>query len=251
MHPNGVQEKIESWQQMLEAADPEETLEFAVRQFPRKVSLASSLGMEDQVLTAMIVKNQLPIPIFTLDTGRLFPETLDLIARTETQYGIRIKIFFPESKVVQEMVDRYGINLFRENAELRKHCCSIRKLEPLRRALQGTDAWICGLRKGQGLTREKVELIEWDATWSLVKFNPLAHWDELSLRQYLVENQVPYNPLHDEGYPSIGCSCCTRAVAPGENPRAGRWWWEHPEHRECGLHRKPPTRMALAPTHCP
>jgi phosphoadenosine phosphosulfate reductase len=246
----GARERIIGWQQLLETGGAEEILKFAVRQFPGKAVLASSLGMEDQILTAMIAKNQLPIPIFTLDTGRLFQETLDMITITEAQYGIHIQIFSPEAEAVQEMVDIHGANLFRESVELRKRCCSIRKLDPLKKALQGADAWICGLRKEQSITRDEVQIVEWDDTWNLVKFNPLARWDESSLRRYLADHQVPYNPLHDEGYPSIGCSCCTRAVAPGENSRAGRWWWENPEHRECGLHRALP-RVALAPAHSP
>jgi phosphoadenosine phosphosulfate reductase len=223
----------------LSGLPPEELLNEASRIFAGKVVLASSLGLEDQVLTAMIAFQHLPIPVFTLDTGRLFAETLDLIERTELRLGVRIQLFCPQAGAVQEMVSKHGINLFRKSVDLRKYCCAIRKLEPLKRALAGHAAWICGLRQQQGGTRHQVESVEWDPAWNLVKLNPLAGWGETEVRQYLEKHQVPFNPLHNQGYPSIGCACCTRAILPGEEPRAGRWWWERVEHRECGLHPRP------------
>jgi phosphoadenosine phosphosulfate reductase len=234
-----VREKFANLKQALAGAPPEELLAEVERHFEGKVVMASSLGLEDQVLTAMIALNHLTIPIVTMDTGRLFPETLDLIDRTEKRLEIKIQVFFPQSEAVQRMVALNGVNLFRENVELRQHCCAVRKLEPLKRALSGKDAWICGLRQGQGVTRQEVESVEWDSTWNLIKFNPLASWSESAVREYLEKHQVPYNPLHDAGFPSIGCACCTRAILPGEERRAGRWWWERAEQRECGLHRRP------------
>jgi len=222
----------------LEGADAEDVLADAAKRFPGRVAFASSLGLEDQVLTAMIAEAKLDIPIFTLDTGRLYPETYDLIDRTSERYGVTLHVYFPAAGEVEEMVDRDGVNLFRDSIEARKRCCEIRKVRPLRRAQRELDAWICGLRSGQGATRQKVEVAEWDAAAGLVKINPLAAWDEAGVWGYIRAHDVPYNPLHDAGFPSIGCAPCTRAVAPGEDARSGRWWWESAEQRECGLHHR-------------
>lgn len=231
-------EQIATLQQTLAGTPAEELLAEVAKRYEGKIVMASSLGLEDQVLTAMIALNNLAIPIITLDTGRLFPETLDLIDRTEKRFGIKIQVFFPQSEVLQQMVALEGVNLFRKSVELRERCCEVRKLEPLKRALTGKTAWICGLRQQQGVTRQAVESIEWDSTWNLIKFNPLSNWSEAAVREYVEQHQVPYNPLHDEGFPSIGCACCTRAILPGEDLRAGRWWWERAEQRECGLHQR-------------
>ncbi|MFA4944769.1 MAG: phosphoadenylyl-sulfate reductase [Lentisphaeria bacterium] len=231
--------QLEAWRRELAGATPETILRWAAAAFPGRVAFASSLGAEDQALTALVaehVRNQ--VQIFTLDTGRLFPEAYDLIARTEFKYRLRIRLAFPDAAEVEELVRQHGVNLFRESVELRKKCCEVRKLRPLRRMLAGLDAWICGLRKGQGATRGDVAAVEWDAANGLVKVNPLAGWSEGQLWAYIREHKVPYNPLHDQGFPSIGCACCTRAVQPGEEIRAGRWWWEQPEHKECGLHQR-------------
>jgi phosphoadenosine phosphosulfate reductase len=198
--------------------------------------LASSLGPEDQVLTDMIARAGLDIDIFTLDTGRLFNESYQLIQRTEARYGIKIKVYFPSSAEVESMVNTHGVNLFLDSIELRKMCCRVRKIIPLQRALEGLGAWITGLRREQSITRTEVEPVEWDESHGLVKLNPLAAWKESQVWNYVREQKVPYNVLHDRGFPSIGCSCCTRPVAVGEDSRSGRWWWELPEHRECGLH---------------
>jgi phosphoadenosine phosphosulfate reductase len=222
----------------LGAATAADVLALAVRRFPGRVAFASSLGLEDQVLTHMIVESKLDIPIFTLDTGRLFPETYDLIDRTHKRYGVTIHTYFPAAAEVEKMVDRDGVNLFRDSIEARKRCCEVRKILPLRRAQLELDAWVCGLRTGQGATRQKVEVIEWDNLADMVKINPLADWTEQAVRDYVDEHDVPYNPLHDQGFPSIGCAPCTRAVAEGEDARAGRWWWEAADHRECGLHHR-------------
>lgn len=222
----------------LEGAGAEDVLADAAGRFPGRVAFASSLGLEDQVLTAMIAEAKLDIPIFTLDTGRLYPETYDLIARTKERYGVIMHVYFPAADAVEEMVDRDGVNLFRDSIEARKRCCEIRKVRPLRRAQIELDAWICGLRSGQGATRQKVDPVEWDDAAGLVKINPLAAWDEARVWDYVRAQDVPYNPLHDAGFPSIGCAPCTRAVAPGEDARSGRWWWESAEQRECGLHHR-------------
>ncbi len=215
-----------------------DVLAMAARRFPDRVAFASSLGLEDQVLTHMIVEAKLDIPIFTLDTGRLFPETYDLIDRTSKRYGVTIHTYFPAAAEVEKMVDRDGVNLFRESIEARKRCCEVRKILPLRRAQLELDAWVCGLRTGQGATRQQVEVVEWDNLADMVKINPLADWTEQTVREYVDEHDVPYNVLHDQGFPSIGCAPCTRAVAADEDARAGRWWWEAADHRECGLHHR-------------
>ena len=222
----------------LEGASAEDVLADAARRFGGRVAFASSLGLEDQVLTAMIAEAGLDIPIFTLDTGRLYPETYDLIDRTSKRYGVTLHVYFPAAGEVEEMVDRDGVNLFRDSIEARKRCCEIRKVRPLRRAQIELDAWICGLRSGQGATRQKVEVAEWDDAADLVKINPLAAWDEAGVWDYVRAHDVPYNPLHDAGFPSIGCAPCTRAVPEGEDARSGSWWWESAENRECGLHHR-------------
>ena len=174
--------------------------------------------------------------IFTLDTGRLFPETYSLIERTNMNYGIKIRLFFPDYREVEKMVSENGVNLFYESVEKRRMCCHIRKLEPLKRAFAGLKVWICGLRHEQSVTRTGNQVVEWDEGNGLLKVNPLIDWTEAQTWEYIKKNGVPYNALHDKGFPSIGCQPCTRAVKPGEDVRAGRWWWESPDHRECGLH---------------
>jgi phosphoadenosine phosphosulfate reductase len=214
----------------------EEALKRAREVFGGKLAFASSFGLEDQVITDMISRKNLDIPIFTLDTGRLFNETYELIEKTEKHYGIKISMYHPESGDLESMLNNSGVNLFYESIEKRRLCCQVRKLKPLKRALFGLSAWICGLRREQSVTREKLETIEWDELNGLIKINPLTDWSYKDLEKYIIENEVPYNPLHDRGFVSIGCACCTRAIKPGEDPRAGRWWWEEPEHKECGLH---------------
>ncbi|MFW5815070.1 MAG: phosphoadenylyl-sulfate reductase [Spirochaetota bacterium] len=200
------------------------------------VTLASSLGAEDQVLTHMIASARLPVPVFTLDTGRMFAESYDLMERTRQELGVVIRPYFPDAEAVERMVVDEGPNLFYRSVELRKRCCHVRKVEPLRRALAGRRAWITGLRRAQSVTRAELRTVEWDDQNSLYKINPLVDWSEEDVWAYIRAHDVPYNALHDRGFPSIGCAPCTRAVAPGDDPRSGRWWWEQPEHRECGLH---------------
>jgi len=229
-------EQVTRWRQEMGEVPAEILLAWAADAFPGRVAFASSLGLEDQALTDMIARHAPEIEVFTLDTGRLFPETYDLLQRTREHYGIRIGVAFPDASEVEEMVAQHGPNCFRQSVEMRERCCRVRKVKPLRRALSRLDAWICGLRRGQSLTRSDLQAVEWDAANDLVKISPLAAWSESDVWKYIREHAVPYNPLHDRGYPSIGCACCTRAVQEGEDVRAGRWWWEKPEKRECGLH---------------
>ncbi len=231
--------EIAQWQELLSSAAPAEILRWAYRQFGTRVVFATALGLEDQVITHFLAQNSPTIRIVTLDTGRLFPETHELIEKTEGRYNLKIEAFFPETKEVESMVRQHGINLFYKSIELRQLCCRLRKIHPLQRALEGMEAWICGLRRQQSMTRREVPPIEWDEANGLVKINPVWNWGESQLWAVVKGNQVPYSPLHDQGFVSIGCACCTRAVNPGEDPRAGRWWWEQTQHKECGLHSRP------------
>lgn len=202
---------------------------------------ASSLGAEDMVLTDLIVGDRLPIEIFSLDTGRLPPETYDLIAEVRKHYGLALRLYYPRHDLLEAWTHEHGINAFYESVELRKGCCFVRKVEPLQRALAGRKAWVTGMRAQQAATRDGLPLRSVDtANGGLQKFNPLAEWSEHEVWAYLKLNKVPYNALHDRFYPSIGCAPCTRPVTPGEDVRAGRWWWENPQSRECGLHVRRP-----------
>lgn len=203
-----------------------------------ELTFANSFGAEDMVLTDLILANKLPIEIFSLDTGRLPAETYKLIGEVEQHYHTRLKVFFPEAAAVEQYVRTEGINAFYNSVELRKACCQIRKVEPLRRALAGKKAWITGLRAAQAPTRTALPVREFDAGNGLDKLNPLSSWSETEVWAYIRLHGVPYNALHDQFYPSIGCAPCTRAIARGEDIRAGRWWWEDPESKECGLHVK-------------
>lgn len=213
-------------------------LRYFIHEFKGNIGFSTSLGAEDQVITQMIAGIDPDVYIFTLDTGRMFPETYDLLEITRLRYKVQIKVFFPERNTVEEMVNRKGINLFYESIENRRLCCHIRKIEPLSRALENIDIWISGLRREQSVTREDLALVEWDDTLQKIKLNPLIDWKSEDLWEYIRQNDIPYNPLHDKGFPSIGCQPCTRAIDPGEDIRAGRWWWENPEMKECGLHKK-------------
>ena len=218
---------------------PEELLRYAAEYFgDGSIAFASSFGAEDQVITDMIQSEGLKIPVFTLDTGRLPEETYELMAKTAKHYRIGIDVLFPERDAVETMVSEHGPNLFFDSIDKRRECCRVRKVEPLRRKLSTLKAWVCGLRKEQSVTRTGVSAIEWDDAFGLYKINPLVDVGETWVWEYVRTNGVPYNPLHDQGYPSIGCAPCTRAIMPGEDIRAGRWWWEQAVHRECGLHRK-------------
>jgi phosphoadenosine phosphosulfate reductase len=203
-------------------------------------TLASSLGAEDMVLTDLVAKYAPGISVFLLDTGRLNPETYDLLAKVQETYGqkVEINVYYPQASAIQQYVETNGINAFYHSIELRKACCSIRKVEPLRRALAGKAAWITGMRRQQAVTRANMSVQEHDADHGLEKFNPLADWTEKEVWEYIRSNAIPYNALHDKHYPSIGCAPCTRSIAVGEDVRAGRWWWEDEAGKECGLHVK-------------
>ena len=231
------QKEIDSLNKQFSDSTPQAILNYFL-QPDNNVIFASSLGAEDQVLTEMIATINKNTKIFTLDTGRLFPETYNLIERTNNKYKTNIQVFFPDYHEVEKMVHEKGINLFYDNVENRKLCCSIRKTQPLQRALKNAEAWICGLRREQSVTRQDIDVIEWDANNDLLKINPLINWTEKQVWEYVKTNHIPYNKLHDKGFPSIGCQPCTRAIEPGEDVRSGRWWWENPEHKECGLHRR-------------
>jgi len=211
------------------------TLTRISREFTPAV-FASSLAAEDMVLTDLILRNKLEIGIFSLETGRLHAETLGMIDRIKQVYGYDIALFRPEPAAVDAYVQQNGLNAFYESVEMRKECCRIRKVEPLKRALAGNKAWVTGQRRAQSSTRAELAIEEQDAAHGMTKFNPLADWSEDDVWHYIRSNNVPYNPLHDKGYPSIGCEPCTRAIQPGEDVRAGRWWWENPDTKECGLH---------------
>ena len=230
-------EKIPELISATKGLDAQGTIQWAFKIFGNRVVFATSLGEEDQVITDMIARVAPGIEIFTLDTGRLYQETYDLLAKTQKRYGrVTFKIYYPNTKAVEEMVAAKGINLFYESVENRKTCCGVRKVEPLRRALANADAWITGLRRSQSLTRSDVQIIEWDEPNGKVKINPLIDWSLDQVHDYIKKNKVDINPLHAKGFASISCAPCTRAIKPGEDIRAGRWWWEQPEQKECGLH---------------
>ncbi|MGF9564390.1 phosphoadenylyl-sulfate reductase [Neorhizobium sp. JUb45] len=196
----------------------------------------TSLGIEDQVITAAIGTHRLPINVSTLETGRLFKETVDLIAETEERYDIAIERFYPEQDDIDAYAEKFGLNGFYDSVEARHACCHVRKLIPLAKALSGAEVWITGLRRGQSGNRATTPFVEFDAERGLLKVNPLADWDIETIKAHVSAEAIPVNPLHARGYPSIGCEPCTRAIKPGEPERAGRWWWENDEKRECGLH---------------
>ena len=213
----------------------EQTLTRIAAEFSPAV-FASSLAAEDMVLTDMILKAKLPIGIFSLETGRLHQETLAVLDKVKARYDHDITLYRPQPEAVTAYVEQNGLNAFYNSVEMRRECCRIRKVEPLGRALAGNKAWVTGQRRAQSTTRAELHVQEEDAAHGMTKFNPLADWSEDDVWAYIRANDVPYNALHDQGYPSIGCEPCTRAVQPGEDVRAGRWWWENPDSKECGLH---------------
>ncbi len=233
-----MREKIKELNEKFKDKDTKELLEYFLKKYRGKIAFSSSFGAEDQVLTDLILKIDANAKIFTLDTGRLPYETYDVMDRTNLKYQTKIRVYFPRSKDVEKLYQEQGINGFYESIENRKECCYARKIVPLKRALNGVDVWITGLRAEQSSTRELMQLFEWDEGNRVIKLNPLILWSESDVWDYIRENGVPYNALHDKGYPSIGCAPCTRAVESGADIRSGRWWWESPEHKECGLHIK-------------
>lgn len=232
-----TREDVAQLNQRFVDSSPEEILAWAVETVPaERIALASSMGLEDQLLTARLVALDRQIHVFTLDTGRLFPETYELIQKSNGHFGIRIDVRFPEASDVEEMVRVGGPNLFYDSVENRRRCCHVRKVRSLRKVLAGLDAWITGLRRDQAVTRTELLPFSWDDDASNLKISPLWRTTEDEVRRSVRVESIPYNRLHDEGFPSIGCAPCTRAVEPGADPRSGRWWWERDDHRECGIH---------------
>ncbi len=233
-----MQAEITAYNRKFNNASAEEVLEYFIANYSGRIGFSSSFGAEDQVLTDLILKQNAQVNIFTLDTGRLPYETYEVMDKTNKKYGITIDVYTPERSDLEALYKSQGVNGFYESIEKRKACCHVRKIAPLQRALQGLDVWITGLRQSQSVTRGNLELVEFDQQLQLIKLNPLVLWSEEEVWNYIQQHHLPYNALHDKGYPSIGCAPCTRAIAVGEDVRAGRWWWEEPEHKECGLHIK-------------
>ena len=227
---------ITDFDTQLQGASAQEILSFFLEKFGSELTLSSSLGMEDQVLTHMLSCLVTPPDVFVLDTGRLHEQTYELLELSRATYAIPYRVFYPDTEAVQALVCAHGPNLFYQSVDYRKACCHVRKVEPLRRALQGYKVWVTGQRRDQSVTRAELPFIEWDAHHHLVKLNPLATWTLSDVEAYVQSHHVPINRLHQHGYPSIGCEPCTRAVKAGEPLRSGRWWWEDPDGKECGLH---------------
>lgn len=232
LNPDGVKQL----QQQIKDRSIEETIGLLTAAWPGAVTFSTSFSNEDQVITDIIQQQQLPVSLFTLDTCRLFPETYSTWSRTLEFYHTTIKPYYPEAETLADFVAANGPNAFYESVELRTSCCAIRKVVPLRKALKGNAIWITGLRAEHSPARKDLELLEWDASNQLIKYHPLLHWTTEEVKQYIYQKGIPYNPLHDKGFVSIGCAPCTRAIQPGEDFRAGRWWWEDSTKKECGLH---------------
>jgi len=220
----------------LKAMDLSQSLAFLAALFPGKVTLSSSFSWEDQVLSHVVLDAGLDIEIFTLDTGRLFPETYTVWSKTNERYQTKIKAYYPIGDEVEKYVNEKGPNAFYDSVSDRKACCFMRKVEPLKRALKNKSIWITGLRAAHSPERQDLQTLEWDEGNSIIKYNPLLHFTTEELKKIIHDHSIPYNPLHDRGFVSIGCAPCTRAIQPGEDFRAGRWWWEENTKKECGLH---------------
>lgn len=227
---------IENIKQLTDGLGPVEALAVLAKEFPGEIVFSTSFGWEDQVITHMIFTNNLPIKVFTLETGRLFPETYYVWNRTMEMYEKPIHAYYPNHELLEKMVNARGPSSFYESVENRKECCGIRKIEPLKRALEGNKCWATGIRAEQSANRQDMHNLEWDEQNNLIKFHPIYDWTLDQVKEYIRKFNVPYNTLHDKGFPSIGCQPCTRAVQPGEDFRAGRWWWEDQSKKECGLH---------------
>lgn len=227
--------QLEQLQEIFSAGPVEEAIRKTASLFPGRVKFSTSLGQEDQVLTDIIARHSLPVKIFTIDTGRLFNETYETLEKTRARYKLNIDVYFPQAQSVEQMVNEHGVNLFYESVANRQSCCNVRKVEPLNRALQGASVWLTGLRATQTEHRKHIPVVEWLEDKKIYKINPLLNWSFDDILNYIKAFSVPYNLLHDKGFVSIGCAPCTRAIEEGEDPRAGRWWWEV-SHKECGLH---------------
>ncbi len=233
-----LKELADQYNELFASLSPQQILQRVVEVHSAKAVFSTSLGVEDQAITHILMQISRDVSIFTLDTGRMFPETYEVLEKTEARYGIRIKVVFPDYKAVEHMVQTRGINLFYYSIENRKMCCHIRKIEPLKRALKNQEVWITGLRREQSPTRQDLHYAQLDEENQVIKVNPLLDWSDQQVWNFVRDNDIPFNTLHQKGFPSIGCQPCTRAIEPGEDLRAGRWWWENPETKECGLHKR-------------
>lgn len=231
-----LKDKVSSIQKANQSLSIDDTLSFLAEQFPGKVVFSTSFSFEDQAISHIILSNHLPIKIFTLDTGRLFPETYSVWRSTNEKYNTRVQAYYPDTLMIENYVSEKGPNAFYESVENRKECCHIRKVVPLKRALKGNEIWITGLRAEHSADRHDMAQVEWDKTNNVIKYHPLLYWTTAEVKQFINKNDIPYNPLHDKGFVSIGCAPCTRAIRTGEDFRAGRWWWEDNSKKECGLH---------------
>jgi phosphoadenosine phosphosulfate reductase len=234
--PDIVTENIQQITYKISRLTVAEALFFLANEFPHQVTFSSSFSIEDQVIAHQILSNNIPVSIFTLDTGRLFAETYSVWSNTNEKYATRIKAYYPDRSLLEEYLNEKGPNAFYESVDNRKQCCFIRKVEPLKRALAGNAVWVTGLRAEHSPERKSLQIVEWDEGNQIIKYNPLLWWTTEEVRDYISDNNIPYNILHDKGFISIGCAPCTRAIKPGEDFRAGRWWWEETGKKECGLH---------------
>ena len=233
-----IRKKMENIKELIKNKTPEEALALLAEEFPGKIVFSTSLGYEDQVISHLIFSNKLPIEVFTLDTGRLFNETYSVLNSTLELYKTPVKVMYPQTEALEKLVTEKGPVSFYESVENRKECCFIRKVEPLKRALKDKAIWITGIRADQSDNRNEMSNLEWDEANQIVKFHPLLNWTLEEVKAYIFKHNIPYNTLHDNGFVSIGCAPCTRAVEEGEDFRAGRWWWEQNDKKECGLHSK-------------
>jgi phosphoadenosine phosphosulfate reductase len=231
-----LENQLIKFERLIDNANPVQTLSVIAEAWPRQVVLSTSFSAEDQVITHMVIDHHIPIDLFTLDTGRLFPETYSTWTATLEKYGVPITAYYPDAQALQQFVAANGPNAFYESVDHRKSCCHIRKVEPLQRALRNRKVWITGIRAAHSPNRQDMPQIEWDAAHEVFKFHPLLHWTTEQVTAYIQEHHIPSNPLHQKGFVSIGCAPCTRAIKPGEDFRAGRWWWEDADKKECGLH---------------
>lgn len=229
---------VESITALVSGKTPEEALAALAEAFPGELVFSTSLGYEDQVISHFIFTNHLPVQVFTLDTGRLFNETYSVLSSTLDRYKMPVKVMYPQTAAVEQLVTKKGPFSFYESPDNRKECCYIRKVEPLKRALKGNKVWITGIRADQSENRQDMPSVEWDEANQIVKFHPILNWSLEEVKAYIRKHNIPYNPLHDKGFVSIGCAPCTRAIREGEDFRAGRWWWETSDKKECGLHSK-------------
>jgi len=233
---NPLQKNISTITDLVNALPIEEVIKKLVEEFPEQVTFSTSFSFEDQAITHMILSNQLPVSIFTLDTGRLFEETYSAWSATNERYQTKISAYYPDHNLLEPFVAEHGPNSFYESVEQRKACCYVRKVEPLKRALKGNSIWITGVRAEHSANRHDMAQVEWDETNQVIKYHPLLHWTTKEVKDFINKYNIPYNILHDRGFVSIGCAPCTRAIKPGEDFRAGRWWWEDNTKKECGLH---------------